>query len=330
MSVFENGPIYSPLPNLPPSAQISPEKKDIKGFLYGFSTHRTEHGDVFVFHKSDLGSWDSIGYVSPKNVISRKYVTARAFFGAQEVGSASFCPYAVCDGGLKHPSIWCSSHTGVDPAWRRRHVASSIYAHMRDFGYKLSPAPVLSYEAQSMWQAFDANFSFDTRSRKNQINYALPVQALNIPDMKTEADRTVALYTPEHLSLIQWVRSHIESAPPGSRIHELKKISNEIFTDPNDALTSIVIDHDLYKSMGWIKFAVTIRQRSLRNEYRSMAVLLTSPKIYSFYKSMDKEFHKQSQILHKDHKSFLSQKANEYMEDFETWMGFSIKNIETP
>lgn len=328
MSVFENGPVYSSLPNLPPSTQISSEKKDITGFWYGFSAYPTEYGNILVFHKSGLSSRDSIEYVSPENIISRQYVTVRAFSGTREVGSASFCPYAVRDGGLQHPTIWCSAHTGVDRAWQRRGVASSIYAHVRDFGYKLSPAPVLSYEAQSMWQAFDASFSFDTRSNPHQIRYALPIQTPSIPDLRTEADRAIERYAPEHISFIRWVQSSLAKDSDSHAINTAKELAHDLFSNPTEALTSLIIDHNHFGEMGWIKFVLRGEHLGPKNSYRTPLLRLASPKLYQLYKCLNDDFHKNCEELRARHLHHSSELADKYSNDFKSWMGFSINTLK--
>jgi len=190
MSTFNQIPILSDLPNVEFPYKISEEKKDTSGFWYGFSRHQKDCLQINVVHRVYLNRSRNFFNETPEQTVARQVIQVLAYCGEEKVGYARFRLYAVEDGGLKHPGVWSSSSTQVEPVWQRKRVAASIYAHMKAFEFPLSPASVLSQSAQNMWHKFDPKLSFNIM--RSKINSTSPLALPKIPDLKNEAERVEA------------------------------------------------------------------------------------------------------------------------------------------
>lgn len=52
---------------------------------------------------------------------------------------------------LDHPEIWVVEQVDVQDEFRRRKVATSMYAHVREFGYTLAPSDILLGDGLALW-----------------------------------------------------------------------------------------------------------------------------------------------------------------------------------
>lgn len=54
---------------------------------------------------------------------------------------------------LDHPEIWVVEQVDVQDEFRRRKVATSMYAHVREFGYTLAPSDILLGGGLALWDS---------------------------------------------------------------------------------------------------------------------------------------------------------------------------------
>ncbi len=303
MVVLENVPVLSNLPNLDPPVYVSNEKKNPKGFWYGFTQYHTKECLMTIAHKAFFNTSVHRSDLTSKQILSRQQVTVLVYFEGEETGSARFRPYAVEDGGLSHPGIWSVAYINVMPHWQRQGVAKAIYSHMKAFGYQLSPAPVIvSQKAMDMWEGFDPRLSFnDSSSSPKKITCADPMALPIIADWDQEVEQVKSRFAPVW-DLDIFVKEHLPKTDLWLQaISSIEMIIEEYFEYPDEALLRMISkfsystspkEIDLLKDpnlFGINKFLDEILLRRLSPKARKWEQLVRN-ELYSLVKDLETEF----------------------------------------
>lgn len=245
-----------PLASVPERAsELRQRRRD--GSWYGFSVHlvrdapegpsrtteivvaHVEHPGTRHVHRTPRDGWD----FARLNGIS-----VQAWKGGMVVGKANFTRYGVADGhDMTHPTVWSSSKTDVEGAWRRRGVAQAMYGHLRYFGYTIAPAPVLLWEGQELWtRGLDLNISMAGAtcfSRgvpvRNPPLLAPPIrEGVDLSGLleRFEVEKTIGARFVGHC---REVAASLSMEP----FTEFRRRLGAVFTDPDEAFVSVLWSH---------------------------------------------------------------------------------------
>lgn len=157
-------PALSDLPLVHAPSNLSPPKQRRgDGAWYGFSKQMIRDApekdaplgtEVVVSHLEHDGLcfYTSTPRPAGWDAVARNQIAVRVWHGRELIGWANFKRYGVADNyDMAFPTIWASGMTEVPKAWRSRGVAKTIYAHLKGYGFKIAPAPVLLPEGRKLW-----------------------------------------------------------------------------------------------------------------------------------------------------------------------------------
>lgn len=292
--LFNPNPIHTDLPGLPKCLDSSDEIKHPDGHWYGFSHFNSKVGKLRVYHikkQRRLHIFSSSG----KELVSGVQIKVEVYRDDKVVLSVNFVPYGIDENKLEHSKYWCTPSINVEPDLQRQGIASAAYAHMRAFGYQVTPAIHVFEDARKMWEKFDPDIVFNIKEQivTHRKNPTLP----KLEDFEAEKQKVIdefkrpdiyAIHLNELKGQSQFIKytQELREFVDQSRCDYLKEIDGLIYSHSYDDLDNhqqCTLKYAVYNGLYFIPRWLLLFSRRYWKFFRYLKTI--KPMITAFYSS---------------------------------------------